>query len=105
MGKMYRIQTTSQSFNNCFYIKSTVLKKNGKNRVIYAPSDKLKEYQKEISNILESGFSDILNSSHIMGFVKQKSIVDNATKHLGKDWVINIDIKDFFPNIKGQYVV
>jgi hypothetical protein len=34
-----------------------------------------------------------------MGFVRNKSIVDNAKLHVGSRYVYNIDLKDFFPSI------
>ena len=34
-----------------------------------------------------------------MGFVKNRSIVDNAKLHVGNRYVYNIDIKDFFPSV------
>ena len=34
-----------------------------------------------------------------MGFVPGKSVVDNAVLHVGKNYVFNIDLKDFFPSI------
>ncbi len=34
------------------------------------------------------------------GFIREKSIVDNAKRHVGKACVINLDIQDFFPTIK-----
>jgi retron-type reverse transcriptase len=33
------------------------------------------------------------------GFVRNKSIVDNARAHVGKQYVFNTDLKDFFPSI------
>ena len=34
-----------------------------------------------------------------MGFVRNKSIVDNAKHHIGSRYIYNIDLKDFFPSI------
>lgn len=34
------------------------------------------------------------------GFIKQKSIVDNATPHIGKNYIFKTDISNFFPSIK-----
>ena len=34
-----------------------------------------------------------------MGFVRDKSIVDNAKLHVGSNYVYNIDLKDFFPSV------
>jgi len=41
---------------------------------------------------------------YIYGFEKGKSIPKMAEKHLGKEVVISLDIKDFFPSIK-EYMV
>ena len=42
--------------------------------------------------------------SHSYGFKKGKSIYDNALLHVGKDCVINMDLKDFFPSITQKDV-
>jgi len=34
-----------------------------------------------------------------MGFTEGRSVVDNAQKHLGMNYVLNLDLKDFFPSI------
>jgi len=38
------------------------------------------------------------------GFVSGRSIVDNAKRHVGKKYVYNIDLKDFFPSINFHRV-
>jgi hypothetical protein len=38
-------------------------------------------------------------SPHSFGFVKRRSFVDNAKLHVGASYVLNIDVKDFFPSI------
>lgn len=72
-------------------------KKNGGLRTINAPSENLKYIQKWIlENILYcKSCLEVAN-----GFIREKSIVDNAKRHVGKPCVINLDIKDFFPTIK-----
>jgi RNA-directed DNA polymerase len=44
----------------------------------------------------------------VHGFVRQKSIVTNAGKHLDRDTLLNFDLEDFFPTlhfgrVKGLY--
>jgi RNA-directed DNA polymerase len=84
-------------FANNLYTEVKLPKKNGSFRTINAPSENLKYIQKWIlDNILYNK-----NCSHFAnGFIKDKSIVDNARPHVGKPCVINLDIKDFFPTIK-----
>ena len=82
---------------HCFKIP----KKSGGMREIEAPSDILKSYQSWIKvNILDK----IAISDYAMGFKKSCSILDNAKKHVGKELVINLDIKDFFPSITYKQV-
>lgn len=78
---------------HCFKIP----KKSGGERIIQAPVDDLKTIQLWIKeNILDS-FSV---SEYAKGFKKGCSIYDNAVPHVGKELVINLDLKDFFPSIK-----
>ena len=39
------------------------------------------------------------------GFTKGKSIVSNAAQHRGRQWVVSLDIKDFFPSVRGRQVL
>ena len=39
-----------------------------------------------------------------MGFTYGRSIVDNAKAHLGQNYILNLDLKDFFPSIKQARV-
>ena len=79
-----------------FYRKVKIPKKSGGTRNLNIPSVNLKQIQRWIlDNILYNiPISDVSN-----GFCRHKSIVTNASKHLNKECVINVDIKDFFPSI------
>lgn len=80
-------------------------KKTGGVRDIAAPMPRLKRAQYWIlENILDVLTID--DAAH--GFAKQRSIVSNATNHVNKDVVINVDLENFFPSvtfarIKGVY--
>lgn len=76
-------------------------KKNGKYRIIYAPNEELKQKQKNISSLISER---IKFPSFVTGFINGKSIRDNALCHLSKDWVINLDIDNFFPTIDKENV-
>lgn len=78
-----------------------IKKKNGSDRSINAPSKKLYSIQKWI---LDNILNNISVSEYAMGFCKNKSIVDNAKKHLNKSCIINLDIEDFFTSIKRKRV-
>jgi retron-type reverse transcriptase len=78
------------------YIRFQIPKKTGGNRKISAPTHLLKKTQKWIlENILEK--IQLHDAAH--GFRLKHSIVTNAEPHVGKDVIINIDLKDFFPSI------
>ena len=83
------------------YHKFIIPKKSGGKRVIEAPSDRLKSYQLWIK---EKILDKVHISDQARGFRKACSIIDNAKEHVGKDLVINIDLKDFFPSITYSQV-
>nr|WP_315024189.1 reverse transcriptase family protein [uncultured Aminipila sp.] len=81
--------------------KTFFIKGNKKKRKIDSPSRKLKERQRWIlKNILEK----IALSDNCCGFVRCKSILDNAKPHVGKEFILNMDIKDFFPSINQNAI-
>lgn len=76
-----------------FYTQMQIPKKSGGMREIEIPSDKLKSIQRWIlRNVLEN--IEVHESCY--GFTKGKSIYDNALLHVGKECVLNMDLKDFF---------
>lgn len=73
-------------------------------REIIVPSLKLKTIQKWlVKNIL--GNVSISESAH--GFVKGKSIMTNVQSHIhsADNWLMRIDIKNFFPSISSESVL
>lgn len=84
-------------FYNCVKIK----KKSGGFREINIPSFELKKIQRWI---LDNILYRIEPSIHANGFIKRKSILNNAAFHLNKNYVLNMDIKDFFPTINQNQV-
>lgn len=78
------------------YQAISIPKKNGDVRRIFSPISSIKLYQKSLLDILSIYYKP-KSSTH--GFVKGRSIKTNAKVHCHKKWVINIDIKDFFPSI------
>lgn len=88
-----------------FYTSYKKKKKKNKHRIINAPDQKLKKIQRSLADYLCEIYKDQINkATHITGFVPDRSIIDNATPHLGSEWVINIDIADFFPSVTSEYV-
>lgn len=76
-------------------------KKSGGERLISAPMPKLKEVQHWL---LEHVLYAVPVHEAAHGFVRDRSIVTNAQQHCGKDIVINMDLKDFFPSVSYRRV-
>jgi RNA-directed DNA polymerase len=91
--------------NEYYYVRRTRKKKNGGHRVIHAPSDKLKLLQKSLSEWLNVKLSEFFEGApYITGFLPNKTIMCNAKYHLGKEWVVNLDLEDFFPSTKWYLI-
>ena len=84
------------------YRKFFIPKKGGgKPREILSPCPTLKSILHFINIILRTLY---VPSPHAMGFIPGRSVRDNASLHVGKNYVFNTDLKDFFPSI-SQYRV
>lgn len=79
------------------YKQFSIRKKSGGQRTINAPKKGLKTIQKVLNVIIQCAFEP---HNAATGFVSNKSVVDNAKAHTGKNYVYNIDLKDFFPSIE-----
>ena len=80
-----------------FYIP----KKSGGVRKISAPTSMLKSFLTYTNKLLQAFYEA---PEYITGFVPGKSVVDNAEIHIGKNYVFNTDLKDFFPSISKSRV-
>lgn len=78
------------------YTSFTIPKKSGGQREIKAPVEKLKNIQAALNLLLQIIYP---TQSQAYGFVPGKSIKDNAAIHAGAAFVLNVDLKDFFPSI------
>ncbi len=78
------------------YTDFKIKKKSGAERIIHAPIRGLKSIQKTLSFVLQCVYEPHYAAT---GFVRDRSIVDNAKIHAGSKYVYNIDLKDFFPSI------
>lgn len=97
----YYLYHIIENINN-YYSPFLRQKKGGGIRVITPPNKELKSIQYCIKSDIEKR---IRLPNYIHGGIPGRSILSNAEKHVGKDMVANIDIKDFFPSIKFEMVV
>lgn len=83
------------------YRQFKIRKKSGGYRMIRAPKKELKQIQTCLNFILSSIYTP---PKEVMGFVYSKSVRDNALCHLNKNYVLNLDLQDFFPSISARMV-
>ena len=79
------------------YRQFKIKKKSGGFRQITAP--RTQSFMMMLSAVNEIFRSMYIPSDFAMGFTDGRSVVSNASVHLGMDYVFNIDLKDFFPSI------
>ncbi len=71
-------------------------KRNGGEREISAPISAIKTIQRRLSDYIYQHY-EVKSCAH--GFAKGRNVVSNATRHRNRRWVVNVDLKDFFPSI------
>lgn len=84
-----------KSCDNC-YNRIDIKKSNGNIRILYAPQSKLKNLQLKILN-------EILNKIPVSKFAtaykKGAKLIDNANPHCGKNYLLKMDLHNFFDSI------
>jgi RNA-directed DNA polymerase len=101
LGKLRFLAFNRKTSTVSHYIRFRIPKKTGGERIISAPLPNLKQAQHWIlANILEK--LELHDAAH--GFRRDRSIVTNATPHVGADVIINFDLKNFFPSISYKRV-
>ncbi|MFT4623161.1 MAG: RNA-directed DNA polymerase, partial [Myxococcota bacterium] len=78
------------------YVHFEVPKRSGGERTLSAPMPRLAAAQQWVlANVLVP----LPTEEPAHGFVRGRSTVTNARPHVGRDIVVNLDLKDFFPTI------
>lgn len=77
-------------------------KRSGGTRTITAPSTSLKRLQRRL---LANGLNAIALHPAAHGFRREHSIATNASAHVGRRLVVNVDITGFFPNTKHPRIL
>jgi RNA-directed DNA polymerase len=78
------------------YSEKYIPKMQGGQRKLLIPSCELKSVQHRLLQVLEVIYQP---KSSVRGFTFGECIVSNAKDHVRKKYVLNIDLKDFFPSI------
>lgn len=79
------------------YHKFPIAKKTGGTREISAPTSRLKTIQRVLNELFSAVYTP---STAARGFAPGRSIVGNASFHIGMNYVFNIDLSNFFPSIR-----
>lgn len=72
-------------------------KTKGKFRKISAPCKELKSILYFLNIALQAAYDP---APCVMGFVPERSVVDNAKIHRGQKFIFNLDLENFFPSIE-----
>ena len=79
-----------------------IAKKSGGSRKITAPVGALKEMQRKLASLLTDIYP---GPPYVHGFVPKQSVITNATPHLNRNYVFNIDLNNFFPSITSNRII
>lgn len=97
--ELYILSNTKE----CRYREKLIPKKNGQIRKIDIPDRRLKRVQILLNKALQLIYRKS-SSRNSNGFLEGKSILSNARPHTNKRFILNLDIKDFFPSIEFRRI-
>jgi len=78
------------------YVIFEIAKQNGKKREIQAPIYEIKLLQQKILVLLRLTY---IPKHCVHGYVKGRSVLSNAKSHIGKPYLLNLDLEVFFKSI------
>jgi RNA-directed DNA polymerase len=95
---VYKLQPSAK------YTTFSIPKRGGGTRTIDAPISQLKRLQQNIAELLQDCWDEIQQQAGrrdliAHGFRRGRSIFTHARKHRNRNYVLNVDLKDFFPSL------
>ncbi len=78
------------------YRRFEIQRRNGGERTIHAPIKPLKDIQRSLASELTRRYEA---PHQVHGFVPGRSPLSNALVHKNREWVLRVDLADFFPSI------
>ena len=106
------LEVESETIQNCIlapqYQQFSIPKKKGGVRIILSPEPILKDLQSKIAKYLNLLYNVNIPST-VHGFIQSnpyliRNIKTNAIPHLKKNYLLNLDLCDFFPSITALMV-
>lgn len=83
------------------YQHFSIAKGPAKVRMISAPDERLKSLQRKLADKLSELYRP---RNPVHGFVADRSVKTNAIAHLHRRFIVNVDLRDFFPTISQKRV-
>jgi RNA-directed DNA polymerase len=95
---VYKLQPSAK------YTTFSIPKRGGGTRTIDAPISQLKRLQQNLAELLQDCWDEIQQQAGrkdliAHGFRRGRSIFTHARKHRNRNYVLNVDLKDFFPSL------
>jgi RNA-directed DNA polymerase len=88
-------------FRRRMYRNFSIAKGPKKVRMISAPDERLKFLQRKLADKLSELYRP---RNPVHGFVAERSVKTNAIAHLHRRFIVNVDLRDFFPTISQKRV-
>ncbi len=96
--------------NYPIYTPNRIPKKKGGWREILVPEKELMKIQTNLNYYLQMAYT-LIRPDCVHGFLirdfnrlNSRGIVSNARQHIGKAFLLNLDLKDFFPSISAKRI-
>ncbi len=96
ISKLRWLAFHSEAAERIHYVYFEIPKRSGGKRLLSAPHEQLGKAQRWI---FESVLQKLPTEAPAHGFITGRSTLTNATPHLQRDLVVNLDLADFFPSI------
>ena len=87
--------------DSTLYRVRIIPKRDGSDRILQVPCNALRGVQRAI---LRKVLAKVPMNEACHGFICGRSTVTNARPHAGKQLVMNLDLKDFFPTVTAARV-
>jgi len=101
LGELRFLAFAREVSTTTHYRRFTIPKRTGGERVISAPMRRLKRVQRWV---LDRVLEPLALPEPAHGFRTGRSILSNASPHVGAAVVVNVDLRDFFPTVTYRRV-
>jgi RNA-directed DNA polymerase len=103
-------KTLEKMLAECKYTQFYIPKPKGEKRLIETPEQSLKSLQGQLNKHFQAAYHTVRPACAYGALVATadetapRNIYTNAMQHIGKKWLLNVDIRRFFPSISADMV-